>query len=117
MSSSGAVYEVTSEHARITQPQAPDYFSIPWNDDFSTESFFRFFIFVLSFLVFLHRSVVLWLLYVDNYQYHAILQLCSIAASVIFAVVVWRVAVTHSGSERNWFIRFNVPCLETRNTH
>ena len=39
MSSSAAVYEVTSEHARITQPNtAPDYFSIPWNDDFSTEN-------------------------------------------------------------------------------
>ena len=37
--SSAAVYEVTSEHARITQPNsAPDYFSIPWNDDFSTEN-------------------------------------------------------------------------------
>ena len=40
MSSSAAVYEVTSEHARITQPNSatPDYFSIPWNDDFSTEN-------------------------------------------------------------------------------
>ena len=39
-SSAAAVYEVTSEHARITQPNSatPDYFSIPWNDDFSTEN-------------------------------------------------------------------------------
>ena len=52
MSSSGAVDEVTSEHARITQEtrDAPDYFSIPWNDDFSTKSIFHVFLFVLSVL-------------------------------------------------------------------
>ena len=81
MSSSGAVYEVTSEHARITQPQAPDYFSIPWNDDFSTESFSIVFTFVLS------------LIDVSFYGCccaFAVLQLLQyvITASVVFAVVV-----------------------------
>ena len=71
MSSSAAVYEVTSEHARITQQEAPDYFSIPWNDDFSTNYFF-----VLSYLDLLVYGI----------------------CPVVFAVAVWRMALTHSDS-------------------
>ena len=94
MSSSAAVYEVTSEHARITQQEAPDYFSIPWNDDFSTNFFV-----LLLLCPFVPRSVGLW---------HLPCRICS--GGVANGVDSFRFIA-------NVCELFNVPCLKARRSH